>query len=68
MHPNSSKGDDTRKIVYYAGAGLVIGAAIGMILGLLLFEDLALSLGFGAAVGLMIGAMRDAQGRHGISF
>jgi len=64
MEQNSSKGADPRKTVHYAGAGLVIGAAIGMIFGLMLFESLALGSAFGAAVGLVMGAAIDAQGRH----
>ena len=62
MDPNSSKGDDTRKTTYYAGSGLAIGAAIGMIFGLLLFENLAWGCVIGAAVGLVMGAAIDAQG------
>jgi len=41
MEQNSSKGEISRKTVYYAGSGLVIGAAIGMIFGPMLFENLA---------------------------
>jgi uncharacterized membrane protein len=64
MEQNSSKGDDTRKTAYYAGSGLAIGAAIGMIFGLLLFENLAWGCVIGAAVGLVMGAAIDAQRRH----
>ena len=62
MDTNSSKGDDTRKTVYYAGSGLAIGAAIGMIFGLMLLGNLALGSAIGAGVGLVIGAAIDAQG------
>lgn len=41
MEQNSSKGQNSRKTAYYTG-GLAIGAAIGMIFGLMLFENLAL--------------------------
>ncbi len=41
MELNSSKGEISRKTVYYAGSWLVIGAAIGMIFGPMLFEPLA---------------------------
>ena len=64
MEQNSSKGEDSRKTAYYAGSGLAIGAAIGMIFGLMLFENLALGCVIGAAVGLVMGAAIDAQGRH----
>jgi uncharacterized membrane protein len=64
MEQYSSKGDDTRKTAYYAGSGLAIGAGIGMIFGLLLFENLAWGCVIGAAVGLVIGAVIDAQGRR----
>jgi len=64
MEGDSSKGEMSRKTVHYAGAGLAIGAAIGMIFGLMLFENLALGCVVGAAAGLLIGAVVDAQGRH----
>lgn len=64
MDTNLSKGDDSRKTAYYAGPGLAIGAAIGMIFGLLLFENLALGPAIGAAVGLVMGAAIDAQERR----
>ena len=63
MDMNSSKGEKSRKTVYYAGSGLAIGAAIGMIFGLLLFEDLAWGCVIGAAAGLLIGAVIDAYER-----
>ena len=64
MEQNSSKGENSRKTVYYAGSGLAIGAAIGMIFGLMLFENLAQgsAIAIGAAVGLVIGAAIDVQG------
>jgi len=62
MEQNSSKGQNSRKTAYYTGAGLAIGAAIGMIFGLMLFENLALGSAIGAGVGLVIGAAIDAQG------
>jgi uncharacterized membrane protein len=64
MEQNSSKGENSRKTVYTTGTGLAIGAAIGMILGLMLFENLAWGCVVGAAVGLVIGGAIDAQGRH----
>jgi uncharacterized membrane protein len=61
MDPNLSKGDDTRKTAYYAGSGVAIGAAIGMILGLMLFENLVWGCVIGAAGGLVVGAATDAH-------
>jgi hypothetical protein len=39
-------------------------ARSGLILGVLLFENLAWGSGIGAAVGLLVGAAIDAQGRR----
>jgi len=64
MEQNSSKGEISHKTVYYAGSGLAIGAAIGMIFGLMLFENLAWGCVIGAAVGLVMGAAIDAQERR----
>ena len=64
MKQNSSKGENSRRTTYYAGAGLAIGAAIGMVFGLMLFENQALGCAFGAALGLVMGAAPDAQGHH----
>jgi len=64
MKQNSSKEKNSRKTAYYAGSGLAIGAAIGMIFGLMLFENLALGCVFGAAVGLVMGAAIDAHERR----
>lgn len=64
MDTKSKKRNDKRKTVYYAGSGLAVGAAIGMIFGLLLFEDLAWGCFIGAALGLLIGAAIDAYKRR----
>jgi len=64
MKQNSSKGQNSRKTVYYAGAGMAIGAAIGMIFGLLLFENLPWGCVIGTAVGLVMGAAVDAHERR----
>ncbi len=64
MEQNSSKKENSHKTAYYSGAGLAIGAAVGMIFGLILFENLAWGCVIGAAVGLVIGAAIDAQRRH----
>ena len=64
MKQNSIKGEKSPKTAYYAGSGLVIGAVIGMIFGLMLFENLAQgsAIAIGAAAGLIIGAVIDSQG------
>lgn len=65
MKQNSNKKEEKkRKDISFAGSGIAIGAAIGMIFGLLLFESQAIGCAFGAALGLLIGAVIDAQKRH----
>ena len=64
MKQNSSKGENSRKTAYYAGSGLAIGAAIGMIFGLMLFDNQALGIAVGAALGLVMGAAIDAHERR----
>ena len=59
----SKKEEKSREDTNYAGSGLVIGAATGMIFGLVLFENLAVGCVIGAALGLVIGAAIDAQER-----
>ena len=63
MKQNSSKGEKSHKTAYYAGSGLAIGAAIGMIFGLML-DNLPMGLIFGAAVGLVMEAAIDARSHH----
>jgi len=64
MEQKSSKGENSRKTAYYAGGGMGVGAAIGMIFGLLLFENLAWGCVIGAGVGLVMGAAIDAHERR----
>jgi uncharacterized membrane protein len=64
MEQNSSKGKVSRKSVYCTGSGLAVGGAIGMIFGLMLFEELALGGAIGAALGLIVGAAIDAYNRR----
>ncbi len=66
MAQNSSKKEYSRKTAYYAGAGLAIGAGLGMAFGQMRFENLALgsAIGIGAAVGLVLGAAIDAHERR----
>ena len=49
-----------RKPIYTA-TGIALGAGLGLIASLLFFDNLALGLVFGAAVGLVIGALIDFQ-------
>jgi uncharacterized membrane protein len=62
MEQKSSKRDNS-KTAHYGGARLAIGATIGMISGLMLFENLALGPAIGAAVGLVMVAAIDAHER-----
>ena len=55
-----TKESNDRKILF-AGAGIPIGAALGLIFGMLLFDNLIFGAGIGAALGLIIGAIIDAQ-------
>jgi len=64
MDQKSSDKMGTQKPTCYAGAGLVIGAGMGMIFGLLLFEDLSWGSGMGAGLGLVFGATVDARGKR----
>jgi uncharacterized membrane protein len=66
MKQNSDRDENPQGKAYYAGVGLVIGASIGMIFGLLLFDNLALGsvIAMGAALGLVLGAVVDAQKRR----
>ena len=66
MEQDSTRRENSRKTVYTTGTGLAIGAAIGMIFGLMLFENLAWGCVIGAALGLLIGAAIDSQGRRKI--
>ncbi len=46
---------------FYRGRGMAIGAGLGLIMGLLLFDQIAVGLVLGVAVGLGIGSMVDMQ-------
>ena len=58
---NNTEDNEQKRILTYAGARIIIGAALGMIFGLMLFEELALGSAIGAAIGLVFGAGIDAQ-------
>jgi hypothetical protein len=46
----------------YAGLGIALGASLGFIFGLLLFEDnFALGIGVGLAIGLIVGSIMDVR-------
>ena len=59
MADNSSKQPDLKRKIVYAGLG--IGAALGMLFGMLFFENQAFGTGIGAIVGFFVGAVIDAQ-------
>lgn len=60
----STEGNEHKGIPTYAGVGIVIGAALGMIFGLILFEELALGSAIGAAIGLVFGAGIGAHNKR----
>jgi uncharacterized membrane protein len=60
MDKRTEQGATKRKLIYI-GSGIALGAGLGLIASLLFFDNLALSLIFGAAVGLVIGALIDWQ-------
>lgn len=45
----------------WTGTGIALGAALGILVGLLLFDDWWLGPVIGAVVGLLVGAIADAQ-------
>jgi hypothetical protein len=49
------------KNIQYAGVGIPIGTALGFLFGMLLFDNMPLGAGAGAAIGLIVGAAIDAQ-------
>jgi flagellar biosynthesis protein FliR len=50
-----------RSALPHKGSGMAIGATLGFIFGLMLFDNLALGLVLGVAIGLGIGSMVDIQ-------
>lgn len=56
--PDDDRLDSAR--VAYIGIGIVAGAALGIIIGLLL-DQLALMMVAGAAIGLIVGAIVNAR-------
>lgn len=51
---------------FYRGRGMAIGAGLGLIMGLLMFDQIAVGLVLGVAAGLGIGSMVDLQaGKRG---
>lgn len=52
----------------YTGSGLAIGAALGLLFGLMLFENMAFGTLIGAVLGLMVGAIIDAREGRQIHF
>ena len=64
MKQSWSKGETDGKTTCYLGSGLAIRAAIGVIFGLILIENLALGSAIGTDVGLIVGAATDARERR----
>ncbi|MBK6712325.1 MAG: hypothetical protein WBO48_19790 [Candidatus Promineifilaceae bacterium] len=46
---------------FYRGQGMAMGAGLGLIMGLLLFDQIAVGLVLGVAAGLGIGSTVDLQ-------
>lgn len=46
------------------GVGIALGAGLGVVFGLLLFDNLALGIGLGAALGLLVSSGIDAWPRR----
>lgn len=55
---------DNKNKTSYAGLGISIGAAIGFIFGMILFDRMIYGAGIGAALGLIAGAAIDAQAKN----
>jgi uncharacterized membrane protein len=58
-HPTRDKTE--KHAPMYTGTGLVFGSALGAIFGMLLFNEIAIGAGVGAAIGLLLEAGIDAQ-------
>lgn len=61
MEKRNKPEKENKKRYPYTGLGISLGAAFGFIVGLLLFDNLALGFGIGVAMGLVFGAAMDAQ-------
>lgn len=61
MKEQSNKENDRQESTSYAGLGISIGAALGLIFGMMLFDNLALGIGVGVSLGLIFGAAMDSQ-------
>lgn len=53
--------NETRNDRMYTGLGLVFGAALGMIFGMMLFSELWVGPLIGTALGLIVGAIIDVN-------
>ena len=58
-----SNDKETQSNPNYQGRGMAIGAALGLIVGMLLFDEIALGLVLGVAIGLGIGSIVDMQAK-----
>ncbi len=55
MDKSEDKKDGDKRDDSLAGLGISVGAALGLIFGMLLFDNIALGIGLGTALGLFIG-------------
>lgn len=55
---------DKKNKTTYVGLGISIGAAIGFIFGIILFDEMIYGAGIGVALGLIAGAAIDAQAKN----
>ena len=63
MKQDSSRVEQVRKPVRYAGSGLAVGAGLGMIFDVMLFQNLALGSAIGASVRPATGAAMRTKRR-----
>ncbi len=59
--PAAGLGLGSKPVQKYTGLAIAIGAALGLMIGLMLLENLALGGGAGAALGLVAGSVIDLQ-------
>jgi uncharacterized membrane protein len=66
MNKMNKNNDTNNQETSYTGLGVVWGASLGFIFGLLLFEDnFAVGIGIGLAIGIVIGSILDSRRANG---
>jgi uncharacterized membrane protein len=58
------KDQQQKRKTSYTGIGIALGAPLGLIFGLLLFDNNGLGIVLGAALGVVIGAIADVQTKN----